>query len=560
MTVNVLSRAKRRWCPLVSSTLFLLVLCLVSTLMREWENMTFYLPTSPKISAVQSTQATTNNRPSTSSNATTTTMHFDAPHQTSTLLPDDQGSISDDSLIHSDSSKNDSLPRRPKSQSPPPPRPLPFARGAAGRYSQHNPFRKSDVESQYYSPKGGKLPYHDGDNLEDPNLWKYVDNTTCLFHKGDETTIYDKDSWQRRVPYALLLGVMKGGTHALMESLWQHPLVAQTKHWELHFYTHSNQVVRSDQGIFRAKTLQNYAKAFSQALGLDDEASRPPTPTPPSTSGTNQTTTPLPLRREDFVWDTTNPSRIPMVAIDSSPPYFQQSDRLPALIRCVTPWVKLVVLLRDPIARLESQYRFLDETRRALDRPMVDWETWIADDLRLLNQSGIFQASTPSEEALAWRIYNRRPNSHQIVGRGLYILSLQDYWRTLDQWEDGGGDRDRLYVIQSEAFRDPQRREAEYQALLEFLELPPHSLDDYWRTTEIHATPKEYKNHTATSNTTRTTTATTSNSFFLRPDHTNETAPHEPLPATLREQLVALYRPYNARLYQALGWDNVWGY
>jgi ribosomal protein L20 len=32
----------------------------------------------------------------------------------------------------------------------------------------------------------------------------------------------------------------------------------------------------------------------------------------------------------------------------------------------------------------ESQYRYLDETRKKYDNRMVDWDTWIEDDIRLL--------------------------------------------------------------------------------------------------------------------------------------------------------------------------------
>jgi hypothetical protein len=64
---------------------------------------------------------------------------------------------------------------------------------------------------------------------------------------------------------------------------------------------------------------------------------------------------------------------------------------------CVTPWVKMMAILRDPIIRVESQYRYLDEARHKLQKPMVDWETWIQDDLRLLHTAGVLNATTPQE-------------------------------------------------------------------------------------------------------------------------------------------------------------------
>jgi hypothetical protein len=148
---------------------------------------------------------------------------------------------------------------------------------------------------------------------------------------------------------------------------------------------------------------------------------------------------------------------------------------------------------------------------------MVDWETWIHDDIRLLNQAGVLEAQTKEEERLAWKKYQRRPNSNQIIGRGLYVMQIEQYFEAMDR---AGKPRSDLLLLQSEEFRG--NRQHEYDKVLDFLSLPPHRLANL---TDEHTTNKQLTT--------------------LMPD-------------AIREKLKDLYRPYNERLYRLLGWGKVW--
>ena len=204
------------------------------------------------------------------------------------------------------------------------------------------------------------------------------------------------------------------------------------------------------------------------------------------------------------------------IAFESSPRYLLSSDRIPHAILCVVPWVKLLAILRNPVDRVESHYKYLDQSRRRNEQPMVDWQTWINDDIRLLNEAGVFNATTQQDEWVAWKWYNRRPNSNLIVGRGLYVIQIEQY---LDAMDQVGKPREDLFVMQSETFRrHPQR---EYDKLLQFLQLPPHTLKN---TTEEHVTSNQSL----------------------------------PMPPSIRKQLRELYAPYNQRLYQLLNWEPIW--
>ena len=219
------------------------------------------------------------------------------------------------------------------------------------RYSQ-TPF------VQGYKTKGGKLPLDTADYLMDVHMWKDVDNGTCVndgFSKDGGSSSqtassggkFVEEEWQHRAPYAILLGAMKSGTHAVTASLWEHPAIAPTGHWELHFFD-SPFAIRNDKGIDRKLTLQNYARAFETALAKSNF-------TKTSYMGTSSG------YKEPHEY----------YAFESSPRYLLNSDRLPDMVLCTVPWVKLIAILRNPIDRAASQYRYLDQVRRKYNNPMV---------------------------------------------------------------------------------------------------------------------------------------------------------------------------------------------
>ena len=366
-------------------------------------------------------------------------------------------------------------------------------RNSTGGYSKkrYATTPSSANNNKGYKPTGGVLPLDTADYLQDPTFWPSVDNATCL-HNSNKESSYPE--WQRRAPFALLLGAMKAGTHAVTASLWEHPDIVPTTGFEpMHFYDTAENVVQSDQGIDALQTRNHYAQSFQTAI--PDVAL--------------------------FQQLKSNPQ---LKAFESSPRYLIHSDRIPNLIGCVTPWVKLLAILRNPVDRVESHYRFIDQARRRQKKPMVDWETWIAHDLRLLTQAGVWNNKTTTnrtqaEEHLAWKTYQRRPGSYQIVGRGMYVIQLEQYLQTMRNWNIS---KDNLMVLQSERFRDSQSRQAEYDRLLDFLELAPHTL--------VNTTSDEH---------------VTERNALPMPDH-------------IRAQLTDLYAPYNQRLYQLLGWDRVW--
>jgi hypothetical protein len=351
-----------------------------------------------------------------------------------------------------------------------------------------------------YKPTGGVLPKDDDSKklISDPRDWPSIDNGTCL-----EPSEEPPFPWQKRAPHAILLGTMKGGTHAVIDYLWQHPNIVRNYRdkKELHFYDF-DVFQRNHSGIPQRQNQIAYAEKF--AIGYPDLFSDP-------------------ARRI---------AKEGMYAIDDSPRYLLWSDRTPEAIMCVSPWAKLMAILRNPIDRAVSHFRYQDEARQRSSKmkkatPMVDWEVWIEDDLRLLKNAGVVRDwnevdfdtfAGSEEETLSWKRYLRQPNSNMILGRGLYAIQLEHYFSAM---EKVGKSRSELLVIQSEDLLN--NTQAVYGRMLDFLDLPPHRLED------------------------------------SQPKHkTTNTASAMPLPDHLRKKLEVFYEPYNRRLYSLLHWDAVW--
>jgi hypothetical protein len=457
-----------------------------------------------------------NDTSTTSITASSVTTDLDHPFENwtpNTPLSIHQAAVISPSISASNSSKSISASRGTVTTSHIPKKDVITKNQNKQQPPQPQPYKKRYPNLKGYKRTGGSLPRDVADLSVDPQNWRYVDNNTCLVSTNTNRTTATTDeinntitnmSWQRRAPYAILLGVMKGGTHAVTASLWEHPQVARTGHWEMHFFN-SPRVIRTEAGgIDQWQTRQNYARSFLKAI-----------PNFPTSTTTQE--------------DTTNASDNVTIAFESSPRYLLNSDCIPDMIMCVTPWVKLFAILRNPIERAESHYRFLDDSRRTSDKRMVNWDTWIQHDLRLLEESGVLQAINKSkeEEHLAWKAYQRgRSNSQMIVGRGLYVIQLEQYLLAMDRV---GKPRSELLVLQSEAFRD--HRQEEYNRLLHFLNLPPHRLRNL---TDEHVT-----NNGGGGGLEKLST---------------------PMPASIMKQLQELYQPYNERLYKLLGWESVWDF
>ena len=359
-----------------------------------------------------------------------------------------------------------------------------------------------------YAPTGGALPVLErgvfsGDSYQRLGEWPEVDQFQCLRKNTSDPQSDPYFEWQKRAPYVIILGAMKGGTQALTTHLWQHErFVKQDVSMELHFFGHLD-YQQSPRGIPIGSNQKAYAYRFQKShSGLFDPHTRPP-----RTS-----------------------AKPHVLAIDSTPYYLLMSDVVPQAICCVAPWAKLVALLRDPVDRILSHYRYLHESRWRSGKAMVDWDAWIHADLQLLRETGVWQDWTKVDfdtfsgsvqEFQAWKRYvHHEQNVQYVVGRGMYAIQLEHYykvWAACPRMQQYSPDSPPLKAVKSEEFARNTNRV--YNEILKFLQLDPVNLTD---TKAKHETMK--------------------------------LSSEIPMPAHIRQELQAFYRPYNQRLYKLLNW------
>jgi Sulfotransferase domain len=289
-----------------------------------------------------------------------------------------------------------------------------------------------------------------------------------------------------------------GGTQALVQYLYQHPMIAPREGRNEEHFFNSESFVRDENGIPVERNQKEYGRRFQQNYPKLFEATD------------------------------NNNSNNNMIAIDNTPYYLFGSERIPSAVLCVAPWVKLLAILRNPVDRVESQYHYLHQNRQLhYKQDMVDWEVWVNHDIQLLQTAGVlqdwnvvdFETFAGSEvELLAWKRYVRSAqNSMFLVGRGLYVIQLQHWYQAIQR---AGKPTSDLMVIHAEAMRNSTQ--SVYNDIIQFLDLPPFVLSD------------------------------------SAPKHETIIKSALPMPESIRKNLKKLYKPYNQRLYKMLGWGNVW--
>jgi hypothetical protein len=299
---------------------------------------------------------------------------------------------------------------------------------------------------------------------------------------------YQPPSWLKQM--FVLIGVQKGGTKAIHTFLEENPqFVArcdeQVSTKELFFFnniTDSDKMKYIDQGALQAKyshLIQNKCPVATATLVNDAKK----------------------------------------MYLDDTPLYIQDSHLIPQLLNCVMPKTKIMAVLRNPTERAFSHYNFYLERDWCKDK---SFDEWVDINIRELTHSGVLTAKDPFEELLAWERYNEDPfyrNSRRcktFVTRGMYAIQLLHFVTAL---EASNRPRSDLHVIHSEDLQGSKRQQ-EYDKILSFLDLPPHTLE---HVASVHKTVYESSMDSST-----------------------------------RKKLEKFYGPFNLRLYKLLDWDPVW--
>ena len=225
--------------------------------------------------------------------------------------------------------------------------------------------------------------------------------------------LYDRIAGHGRVlPDFLIIGAMKAGTSSLYAYLAEHPQVMGAPHKEVHFFDHQHA-----RGPY---WYRRHFPTLEEVKARERQSGHP-------------------------------------VRIGEATPYYLYHPAAAVRIHALLPAAKLIVLLRDPVARAFSHYRHVQ--RQGLE-PLSFTEALAAEDERLAG----------TEEAL---LSGRcaRMLAHQRFSyrsRGLYLGQLQRYFERMPA--------EQILVLRSEdMFADPQ---ATVDQVIGFLGLEPWRLRD----------------------------------------------------------------------------------
>jgi hypothetical protein len=168
-------------------------------------------------------------------------------------------------------------------------------------------------------------------------------------------------------------------------------------------------------------------------------------------------------------------------------------------VAVTVPDVRLLVLLREPVARAYSNYW---ERRGSGREPLPTFEAAIAAEPARLEGEGERLLRNPA-------YYSPHHDDHSYLARGRYVEHLAG-------WLDLFPRRQLLIMPSEHLYRDPAEA---FRQVTRFLDLPDRPL--------------------------------------VRMDHHNR-LPVPPLDPATRERLLEYYAPWNARLAERLGWTDPW--
>ena len=209
-----------------------------------------------------------------------------------------------------------------------------------------------------------------------------------------------------------------------------------------------------------------------------------------------------------------------LISVDATPDYlfFPHS---PEWILCVCPWIKLVIILRDPISRCYSNYMYNFRLVKE-EKKKPTFEKFLSTDLSQLRASGFFNATSADGRFHSYRKYLANRQGEGPVARSLYEFQLRqwiDAFRSIEREPT-----DAMHIVTTEQMEaDPEKV---LNGVYKFLGLPPaqHKF--------THAVKSKYT---------------------------------DPIQPKTRDKLEDIFLPANQRLYRYLinegfgdGWKNYW--
>lgn len=300
---------------------------------------------------------------------------------------------------------------------------------------------------KYGSSDNNPKPWLDDDTAQvDPNkkeksLARLVANASAVFAErwcdlaGVDWLPSSKtgNAWQLRAPYFLIPGAKYSGTLELAQELAAHPMIVppsrtlETGYFFRHNFQRYVSTTQDKTKVLAARS-RMYARDYPLSMAFKEADSK-------------------------------------LLSFDATPGYLFYSSTLPRRILCVMPWIRLVIVLRDPVERVWEHYQVARSRGLTLSL-----EEWIEKDFSIIKQARLLNATT-KDENYAWHDYQQL-TLEGAIGRSLYDIQLRQWFQALRVV--GRSPSKDVYVVRAEDIA--MNAQKEYSAILKFLLLPDAQL------------------------------------------------------------------------------------
>ncbi|XP_035652233.1 carbohydrate sulfotransferase 15-like isoform X2 [Oncorhynchus keta] len=239
-------------------------------------------------------------------------------------------------------------------------------------------------------------------------------------------SVDDKQYRLRCLPYFYIIGQPKCGTTDLFHRLLLHPEVKFTTMKEPHWWTRKRfGIIHLKDGLLERFPVEDYLDLFDLAAyhiqqGILGNTSGDDSQRHLITGEASAST----------MWDNQAWSYLYDNQVDGEPPFLAQD-----FIHTVQPNAKIIIMLRDPVERLYSDYLYFNMANKSVE----DFDQRVSESLQL------FEACL-AESSMRSCVYNTRLSNAMTVrlNLGLYIVFLLD-WLTVFH-------RNQILVLQLEDY------------------------------------------------------------------------------------------------------------
>lgn len=322
------------------------------------------------------------------------------------------------------------------------------------------------------------------DYVEDHPINRYQLDSKDKINQTRRTIDLVRDQGTRKSPTFIIIGAQKCGTTSLYEYLCQHTLILRGKRRETHYFDWrwDKSVKHDDWNAHHEKYME-----YFDAQSLYKYPS--------------------------------------LITGESTPSYLLHSDIVIPRILNICPWVKILVMLRNPVDRAYSHYQMCIDPTGTPEQLQVrgmssyvnkTFEEVIEAEINELERLGINAES--SHDDFKNKFLVSRPlthGGHSLIARGLYAIQLEPWLQALGQNIMIMSIKE-LSKGKSKDNKDIQRN---VENVLSFIGIPPHDIEDL--------EPKNSRNY-------------------------------EGMSDECRQRLIAFYEPYNLRLWKLLNGQIDW--